>query len=94
MRQTEEFQEPIHQMDRYRTSGMVVYLFGSSVRDDHTGVSDIDIAIDSADRDRLALIRADLEESTIPYKVDVVDMSSVSDELRDTILKEGIVIWK
>jgi hypothetical protein len=34
-----------------------------------------------------------LEESTIPYKVEIVDLSRVSDSFRTEIMKDAI-IWK
>lgn len=69
MRQCKKFQRAIEQiraiLNRYKPDRMVVYLFGSSVRDDHTEGSDIDISIASVDRERIAFIRVALEESTI-----------------------------
>jgi hypothetical protein len=35
-----------------------------------------------------------IENSNIPYKVDVVDLSQVSESFRKQILKEGKILWK
>ncbi len=54
-----------------------VYLFGSRAKGTHVEGSDIDIAILSEEdvSDRIALLRAILEESNFPYRVDIVDLS-------------------
>jgi hypothetical protein len=70
-----------------------VYLFGSWARQEERRTSDIDIAIgceDSSASERLMSIRTALEESTIPYRVDVIDLTSVARVFADKIRKEGI----
>ncbi|HJU14954.1 MAG TPA: nucleotidyltransferase domain-containing protein [Stellaceae bacterium] len=70
-----------------------VYLFGSHARGEVRHASDIDIAIlphgelprgfftDLADR---------IEESTIPYDVDLVDLREVAPSFREEVLRTGI----
>ncbi|MBQ7514954.1 MAG: nucleotidyltransferase domain-containing protein [Schwartzia sp.] len=73
-----------------------VYLFGSWARGTPHRASDVDIAIDcGSDRadGKIAALREFLEESTIPYRVDVVDMRHASESLREEIRREG-VLWK
>jgi len=75
-----------------------VILFGSRAKqsDTRVSVSDVDIGIipgNSFDRRKLVFLREYLEESTIPYKVEVVDFSMVSDEFRRLALKDAEV-WK
>ncbi|MEX2438094.1 MAG: nucleotidyltransferase domain-containing protein [Candidatus Babeliales bacterium] len=73
-----------------------IYLFGSRARGSHQPRSDIDIALDAGepiDRLRLAEIRTVLEGTTIPYKIDVVDIHTVSDSMRQMIDQEKIG-WK
>lgn len=75
-----------------------VILFGSRAKQSDTRVSasDVDIGIipgNSFDRRKLVFLREYLEESTIPYKVEVVDFSMVSDEFRRLALKDAEV-WK
>ncbi len=70
-----------------------LYLFGSRARGDAAGGSDIDIAIlpeAPLEPDTLARIRDALEESTIPYEVDVIDLSRVDEALRRKVLAEAI----
>ena len=70
-----------------------LYLFGSRARGDAARASDIDIAIlpDTAlEPGTLARIRDALEESTIPYEVDVIDLSSIDEPFRRRVLAEAI----
>jgi predicted nucleotidyltransferase len=70
-----------------------VYLFGSCARGDAQRWSDIDVAIEPLEplppRVR-SDIEEDLEESTVPYFVDVVDLSTARPEFRDDVKREGI----
>lgn len=73
-----------------------VFLFGSRARKDHTPQSDIDIAIDNTTAITfctLGQIKEKIEESTIPFSVDIVDLNNTSSDLKKQILQEGI-IWK
>ncbi len=77
--------------------GVKIYLFGSRARGDNSPRSDYDLALDIGepiDFLEIAKARNVLEAGLhIPWKIDVVDLNSVPDYLRQTILKEG-VIWK
>lgn len=73
-----------------------VYLFGSRARGSSRAASDIDVGIldDAPLADGLLSdIRETLFESTIPYRVDVVDLGQVDAEFRRRVLTEGI-LWK
>ncbi len=73
-----------------------IYLFGSRARKTDTQQSDIDIAIDAKQKiDPLILseIREEVEESLIPFTVDIVDIYTVSQELKEQILKDKVT-WK
>lgn len=73
-----------------------VLLFGSHAKDMAHRYSDIDIAIFSATvlpSDFITQLKEKIEESTIPYHVDVIDLSQTDEKFRDKVLKEGI-IWK
>src|SRR5699024_585611 len=69
-----------------------IYLFGSWARQEEKQSSDIDIAIDT---DRPLDVRKwndlieKIEESTIPYKVDVVDLQHSSPKLVEQVKEEG-----
>ena len=71
-------------------------LFGSCARGEPRQRSDIDIAI--LPRDQLPLgffgeLQADIEESTIPYDADLVDLSRADPALIDEVRREGIM-WR
>ena len=73
-----------------------IYLFGSRARGTHSEWSDIDIALDSGEkisRHRIGEALSMLEASNIPYKVEIVDFNSVSENMRASILDER-VLWK
>ena len=71
----------------------VVYLFGSWATGRRHGASDIDIAIEAAEPlapGLLARLREALEESTIPYRVDVVDLVDADPAFRERVRREGV----
>ena len=73
-----------------------VYLFGSWARGEERRSSDIDIALDwvgGAPPDKLARLRDVLAESDVPFRVDVVDLSSAGEVLAGKVAKEGVQ-WK
>ena len=73
-----------------------VYLFGSWARGTQQRSSDVDVAIEyhgASNWKKIEALREALEESTIPYCVDVVDMQNASESLLKEIRKDGIV-WK
>ncbi len=70
-----------------------VYLYGSCARGEARHSSDIDVAIDPATPLPMGLvgdIREALEESTIPYNVDVVDLGAADPEFRQRILRDAV----
>jgi hypothetical protein len=76
-----------------RDLGVRVFLFGSRARGDARATSDIDVALLSArpiPRGTLAAIREALEESRVPFRVDLVDLAAAGAELREHALREGI----
>ena len=59
-------------------------------------ISDIDIGIlpkNECYKKKLTILKEKLEDMNIPYKVEVVDISKVSQIFREKALKEGKV-WK
>jgi predicted nucleotidyltransferase len=71
--------------------GGEVYLFGSRAYGRVAPHSDIDIAIDSdAPLDVIPEIGEAMEESAIPYYVDVVDMRRTDTAFRAIIREQGI----
>jgi predicted nucleotidyltransferase len=76
-------------------SNVGIFLFGSRSQNMNKTFSDFDIGIiDSMpiERHKIAKIREALEESTIPYKIDLVDFHSVSPTFK-AIALESIQIW-
>ena len=70
-----------------------VFLFGSWARGDERRTSDIDLGIwceDASTGHLIAQLQSDLEESTIPYRVEVVDLRAVSEAFRARVRAEGI----
>ncbi|RMD67248.1 nucleotidyltransferase domain-containing protein [Candidatus Parcubacteria bacterium] len=73
-----------------------VWLFGSRARGDAAPVSDIALALLSEANDLsvvwLAGLRELLEESHIPWHVDVADLRKADMELKHAVMREGI-LW-
>jgi len=80
-------------MDMLGAGKATVYLFGSWARGEATLLSDIDVAIEphtSLPPGTLARLRERLEESHVPYRVDVVDLRRVTPAFRQRVLAEGV----
>lgn len=83
-------------LESLKGEDLKIILFGSRARKDNMACSDMDIGIipkGEFDRRKLVLLREGIEELNIPYKVDIVDFSSVSEIFRREALK-GAEIWK
>jgi len=75
--------------------GFQLFLFGSQSTQQAGRTSDIDVGIlpmDSLPRGLLSEIREELEESHIPYPVDLVDLSRSDPEFLQRVREKG-VIW-
>ncbi len=69
------------------------YLFGSRARGASSRTSDIDVAVlpsEPLPAGVLSAIREELEESTIPYTVDLVDLSEADTAFRELVQREGL----
>jgi predicted nucleotidyltransferase len=76
--------------------GVKIYLFGSRARGTNRPTSDIDLALDAGRKLsflEIAQARNVLDTLYMAEKVDIVDINSVSLELKETILKERVE-WK
>ncbi len=83
--------------DVFKGENVAVILFGSRGRGEHLETSDIDVGILSkgeVNKSKITLFREKIENSNIPYKVDVVDLSRASKEFTQVVLKEGVIIWE
>ncbi len=77
--------------DYFRNEKVKVFLFGSRATGKQSIHSDVDLAV-VAEEDisrKLPLLKEFLEESNLPYKVDIIDLNETS-YLKETIEKEGI----
>jgi predicted nucleotidyltransferase len=72
-----------------------VYLFGSRATGRHRVASDFDIAVECSDELSrvLGIAREMLEESNIPFTVDLVELKDTSEVLRRQVLEQGILLW-
>ncbi len=78
---------------RELAGGAEVYLFGSFARGTARRGSDIDLAVlprADAAQGALSRLREALEESWVPYRVDVVDLREADPAFRERVLKEGV----
>ena len=69
-----------------------VYLFGSRARGDARAGSDIDVGVlpgTTLKRGLLAELREQLEELSVPYHVDIVNLAETSEAFRKQVLKEA-----
>ena len=70
-----------------------VYLFGSRATDTEYEGSDIDLALDAgtpiAHRTILKILD-DIDDTTIPLEVDIVDLQTAPTELKSEIKEKGI----
>ena len=89
LRTVEDLREFIREF--FKGKPVKVYLFGSRARGSNRPYSDVDIAVDSEVdiRRDLLILRELLEESSFPYKVDLIDLKGAP-YLRETVEREGI----
>ena len=83
-------------LKKLEKSNIKVYLFGSRARGDASKYSDVDLGLiskDKIDNKTLSELKEIIEESHIPYQVDVVDLSNVSKIFKEKVFNEGI-IWR
>ena len=72
-----------------------VWLFGSWARGTAFSGSDVDLAVlplEPVPLGWLAELRYRLEESTFPYRVDLVDLSQTDPAFRERVLQEGVLL--
>ncbi|ADI14980.1 type VII toxin-antitoxin system MntA family adenylyltransferase antitoxin [Truepera radiovictrix] len=70
-----------------------VYLFGSRASGQARSASDIDVAVwplAPLPEGTLAAIREALEETTIPYTIDLVDLRDADASFRARVIAEGV----
>ncbi len=73
-----------------------VYLFGSRATGKNRPGSDVDIGLlpnGKINSIKISMLKEDIEESDIPYKVDIVNLSETSEDFRRHAL-QGAILWK
>ena len=76
-----------------RGQDVAVYLFGSHAAGTSRRFSDVDVAVDARSpipANLWAALSEALEDSTVPWHVDLVDLSQVAPEFRRRVISEGI----
>ena len=89
----EKYQKQISAILRKRLGeNTKFFVFGSSLEDGK--FSDVDIAFDGGivEEKNIALAKEDLEESNLPYKVDLVYLEKTEKKFRNKLLK-GKKLW-
>ena len=74
-----------------------IWIFGSRARGDHKPFSDIDILYQLPEKHILSLsdlsdIKEKLEQSNLPYKVDIVNIEDLAESYREGIIKNKVLI--
>jgi predicted nucleotidyltransferase len=70
-----------------------IYPFGSFASRSERQSSDINVAIDAGESlpaGVMANLADELEESTVPFEVDLIDLSTVSGDFRNNFIQEGL----
>lgn len=73
-----------------------IYLYGSRSTGKNKNFSDIDLALKLNDQETnslIAKIKNDLEDSELPYKVDLVNWDEIAKEYLPQIKKQKILFW-
>ena len=79
-----------------RDESVEILLFGSRARGDGHAGSDVDIGLiprRKLNPLKVSVLKEKIEESRVPYKVDIVNLSEVSKEFLDHALKRALT-WK
>ncbi|MCX6162924.1 MAG: nucleotidyltransferase domain-containing protein [Ignavibacteriae bacterium] len=80
-------------LDELADENVSIALFGSFADSMNTSISDIDIAVipkEKLKKWKLSLLREKLEELTIPYSIDLVDFSMVSERFKKIALANAL----
>ena len=92
----ENYKNTLIEIIHKRVPNCKIYLFGSRARGTNQTGADIDLALDSKsiiDMNIFYKIQDDIEETTIPLTIDLVDLFSASEALKNEVKKDG-VLWK
>jgi predicted nucleotidyltransferase len=73
-----------------------VVLFGSRARGDNHPAADVDIGIipsGELDSAKITLLRERIEDLNIPYKVEIVNLATVSKPFKEEAMRQ-VIVWK
>lgn len=69
------------------------FLFGSAVREERYGDIDLGVAGNQSSNMNLGALRDQFYESSIPYKVDVVDFDAADEDFKDYVTRNEQIVW-
>lgn len=73
--------------------GVSLFVFGSRARGDYKKFSDLDILVEGVvPESLLSRIRESLEESSLPFRVDIVCLHDLADSYRAGVLRDRVAI--
>ena len=82
-------------LHHFHDDDIKIFLFGSRARNENIEYSDVDVGLlpsKKLDASKIVLLREKIENSNIPYKVDIVNVNEVSEDFKKEMLKDA-VIW-
>lgn len=77
------------------TDKFFIFIFGSRSTENFSHSSDLDIGIlgeAPVERKQIIKIKHELEESIVPFHIDIVDFHSVDENFKQTALQD-IIVW-
>lgn len=82
----------------FADNNVKIILFGSRARSDNSHTSDVDIGIipqnnSKLDAQKIAYVKDKIDELNVPYKIEIVNFTEVSEDFKKEALKEHVV-WK
>ncbi len=83
-------------LDELKSQNIKIFMFGSRARGDNYIGSDVDIGLipkGKMDSNKISLLKEKIDNSNIPYKVEIVNFNDVSEDFKSEALKD-IEIWK
>ena len=83
-------------LDSLKNENVKVFLFGSRAREDNYRTSDVDVGfIPKGDynKSKISFLKEKVEDLNIPYKVQIVNFDTVSEDFKKEALKD-IVVWR
>jgi len=80
-----------------KASSATVWIFGSRARGDHKAFSDVDIMYEKKDSTQfskgfISQLKDEIEESRLPFKVDLVDANEIADSYKVGAIADRVVL--